>query len=319
MTEKIVAQQERAENKGTRVRENGSGLIRAALCCSAAALVISLGALWIAWPKEESPQPEPVSEPEAVEAFSSVEYITYRGHQIPIDEELAPNPWSAADFAKNEQGWIVCEGAVTGVDVSAHQGEIDWTQVAASGVEFAMLRAGYRGYGQEGKLMEDEQFSANLRGALDAGLDVGVYFFSQATNVWEAEEEARQLLAALEGYPITYPVVFDWERIHHSPARTDAVEGKTVTLMAEAFCGLVEQAGYIPGVYFNQDMGYLELELDRLQNYVFWLAEYDAAPEFCYDFALWQYTSKGSVPGIKTPVDLNLCFRNFTQTEEMAG
>lgn len=286
----------------------GRGVLWAALCCSAAALALSIGALTMAWPKAE---PEPVSEPEAVEAFSPVEYLTYRNHQLPIDGELAVNAWNPSDFSRDDRGWTLCEGAVTGIDVSSHQGEIDWERVADSGVEFAMIRAGYRGYGPEGKLMEDEKFHTNIQSALAAGLDVGVYFFSQATNVWEAEEEAQLLLRSLEGYPVTYPVVFDWERIHHSAARTDGVEGKTVTLMAQAFCAQVEQAGYTPGVYFNQDMGYLELELDQLSEHAFWLAEYDAAPEFYYHFDLWQYTSQGAVPGISTPVDLNLSFRDF--------
>ena len=308
----------REESRETRLQSHtrpGSGLSKAAMGCAAAALVLSAAALWLAWPRGEV-KPEPAGEPETVEAFSSLEYITYRNHQLPIDGELAVNAWSAGDFTRDERGWTACEGAVTGIDVSAHQGEIDWQAVADSGVEFAMIRAGYRGYGPEGKLMEDEKFHTNVRGALAAGLEVGVYFFSQATNVWEAEEEAQLLLRSLEGYPVTMPVVFDWERIHHSAARTDGVEGKTVTLMAQAFCGLVEQAGYTPGVYFNQDMGYLELELDQLADYVFWLAEYGDAPGFYYGFDLWQYSSQGTVPGVSTPVDLNLSFRDFAAGEQ---
>ena len=284
------------------------GVLWAALCCSAAALALSIGALTMAWPKAE---PEPVSEPEAVEAFSPVEYLTYRNHQLPIDGELAVNAWSPSDFSRDDRGWTLCEGTVTGIDVSSHQGEIDWERVADSGVEFAMIRAGYRGYGPEGKLMEDEKFHTNIQSALAAGLDVGVYFFSQATNVWEAEEEAQLLLRSLEGYPVTYPVVFDWERIHHSAARTDGVEGKTVTLMAQAFCAQVEQAGYTPGVYFNQDMGYLSFDLSELAEFSFWLAEYDSKPDFYYDFSLWQYSSTGTVDGIQGNVDLNLDFSPF--------
>lgn len=285
------------------------GLVKAALGCSLLALAVSLAALWTAWPKEK-PEPVPLPEP-YYEVATQVEYITYRGHQLPIDDAVPANELDVQAFAPAEGGRIGYENALHGIDISSHQGEIDWEQVAASGMEFAMIRAGYRGYGPEGKLMEDERFHANIQGALAAGMDVGIYFFSQATNVWEAEEETQLLLRSLEGYPVTYPVVFDWERIHHSAARTDGVEGKTVTLMAQAFCAQVEQAGYTPGIYFNQDMGYLELELDELSEYAFWLAEYDAAPEFYYHFDLWQYTSQGTVPGISTPVDLNLSFRDF--------
>ena len=293
-------------------------LIWAAFVCSAAALTVSIAALSLSWPGSGA-EPEPVSaqEPEAHPAAE--QYITYKKHQLPLEEELAVSAWNPAGFSLEENGWLSYESggvsALPGIDVSSHQGEIDWQKVAASGVEFAMIRTGYRGYGEEGRLMLDERFHENMAGALDAGLDVGVYFFSQATTVWEAEEEARLLLDILQGYTVSYPVVFDWENIHHSPARTDAVVGKSVTLMAEAFCGLVEQAGYTPGVYFNQNLAYLDLDLGRLADHVFWLAEYERKPSFYYHFDLWQYSSKGTVPGISTPVDLNLSFRDFGGTE----
>lgn len=315
--DQIVPRQEREmeykpQGRRESPRRGRGGLSKAALACSAAALAVSLAALWMAWPEREPEQP---AEPEVVEAFSSVEYISYRNHQLPIDESVAVNGWDAAAFAPTQEGWITYHGggvtARTGIDVSSHQGEIDWQQVAGAGIEFAMLRAGYRGYGEEGRLVIDEQFQTNLRGALDAGLEVGVYFFSQATTVWEAEEEAQLLLDTLKGADVTYPVVFDWERVHTSAARTDAVTAKSVTLMAEAFCSRVAQAGYTPGIYFNQDMGYLELDLERLSDCVFWLAEYDERPEFYYHFDLWQYSCTGAVPGIGGDVDLNLSFRDF--------
>ena len=296
-------------------------LLWAALVCSVAALVVSLGALSIAWPDKE-PEPEPVSMEEP-EAYSSPEqqYITYKEHQLPLEEELAVSAWDHAGFEEDEKGWLSYDaGGVTalqGIDVSSHQGEIDWQKVADSGISFAMIRAGYRGYGEEGRLVSDERFHDNMRGALEAGLDVGVYFFSQATNVWEAEEEARLLLEALEGYTVTYPVVFDWERIHNGNARTDGMVGKSIGLMARTFCNVVEEAGYTPGVYFNQNLGYLSLELGELNHCVFWLAEYDDRPDFYYHADLWQYSSTGTVPGIETPVDLNLSFRDFGAQEEI--
>ena len=320
MTEQMIPVVE--SGNGRRERKNESAgmkrILTASLVCAVTALGVSVAALWMALPKQE-PEAESAPPPAEESIVAPVtEYLTYKNHQLPIDEELAVNTFGPGDFSRDERGWLQHEGALTGIDVSVHQGDINWEKVAASGVDFAMIRAGYRGYGQEGKLLQDENFEKNIRGALNAGLDVGVYFFSQATNVWEVEEEAQQMLKALEGYPITYPVVFDWERIHHSAARTDGVKGKTVTLMAQAFCGLVAQAGYTPGVYFNQDMGYLELDLDQLRDCVFWLAEYSDAPGFYYGFGLWQYSSKGTVPGIDAPVDMNLAFRDFgaEQTEK---
>ena len=143
---------------------------------------------------------------------------------------------------------------------------------------------------------------------LAAGLDVGVYFFSQATSVLEAEEEADFVLAAVRGYPIKYPVAFDWEFIDGAEARTDGMDGDTVTQCAAAFCELVSVAGYTPMVYFNQELGYRFYQLDQLDASQFWLAEYDTKPDFFYDFEMWQYTSSGRVAGISGDVDLNLRF-----------
>lgn len=318
MEQMMTPQQEQERSGRQSRRRHRPGLVWAALGCSVAALALACAALWMAWPGQEAgppPEPEPVPAAEPV----PTQYITYRGHQLPIDEGVAVNAWNPQAFV-TEEGRIAYRTqeltALPGIDVSSHQGEIDWEQVAGAGMEFAMIRAGFRGYGQQGTLNLDEQFHSNIRGALDAGLDVGVYFFSQATNVWEAEEEAELLLEELEGYAVAYPVVFDWERIHNNSARTDGVPGKTVSLMAQAFCGKIAQAGYIPGVYFNQDMAYLELDLGDLEENVFWLAEYDDRPEFYYHFDLWQYSSKGQIPGVSTPVDLNLSFRDFGAEKE---
>ena len=175
-----------------------------------------------------------------------------------------------------------------------------------------MIRLGYRGYSQ-GVIMPDKNFEQNLRGALNAGLEVGVYFFSQAVSVWEAEEEAQYVLDAIQGYDVTYPVAFDWEFIAGDTARTDGMEPEAITRCAGAFCDMIREAGYHPVVYFNQDLGYLSYQLDRLTDYTFWLAEYNARPSFFYHFDLWQYTHTASVPGIEGNVDMNLAFREFDE------
>jgi GH25 family lysozyme M1 (1,4-beta-N-acetylmuramidase) len=174
-----------------------------------------------------------------------------------------------------------------------------------------MIRCGYRGY-TKGVITKDKYFTKNIRGALNAGLEVGVYFFSQATNVWEAEEEADYVLQAIRGYNVTYPVVFDWEYITgNSQARTNTMQGDDITRCAGAFCDMVAQAGYDPVIYFNKDLGYLGYRLDKLTDYTFWLAEYETTPSFHYDFDLWQYTHRGTVPGIEGSVDLNLDLRGL--------
>ena len=275
------------------------GISVTALIASCAALVLAL----------RPDAPEEI--PEELETPAGM--VQYRDQILPVMAGVDVNQYDLFCFGVDERGWRTYKenglSARQGIDVSAYQGEIDWKQVADSGVEFAMIRCGYRGYGK-GTINEDEQFHANMKGALDAGLDVGVYFFSQAINTWEAREEAAFVLDAIADYPVTYPVVFDWEPIAGvSSARTNGLSAEAITDCAGIFCDLVEQAGYDPAIYFNQDLGYLSYRLDVLEERDFWLAEYNQRPSFYYHFDLWQYTHKGSVPGIEGDVDLNLDFR----------
>ena len=203
-----------------------------------------------------------------------------------------------------------------GLDVSAHQKEIDWRRVAATGMDFAMIRAGYRGYTQ-GTIRKDEYFDYNMRNALANGLEVGVYFFSQALTPAEAEEEARLVLEWIQDYPVTYPVVFDWERQDKDDSRTQGAGGNTVTACALAFCKVISDAGYTPMTYGSPSKIYKDsLMLDRLQEYpAFWLAHYtiDTAPtSFRYRYNMWQYTSSGRVDGIEGNVDLNICLTDWS-------
>ena len=287
------------ENSPPRHRPGrGSLLTGLALAFSLLALAVSCVVLFLVLSEE----PEP-------------EYIAYRDRQLPVLEDVDKNPYEPSAFTADNQGRIQYEKdgkrAAQGIDVSVYQGDIDWKAVAESGIDFAMIRLGYRGYSQ-GSLQLDECFQTNIQGALDAGLDVGVYFFSQATTVLEAEAEADFVLEAIRSYPIQYPVVFDWEYITADAARTDGMTGEEITQCAAAFCELVSAAGYTPMVYFNQDMGYLVYELDQLNAFSFWLAEYDSRPDFYYGFEMWQYTHTGAVPGIEGSVDLNLSFQAFS-------
>lgn len=241
------------------------------------------------------------SEPETPEEVTQPE-------EDALIEGLPLNTHDAASFAE-KGGFVVYTGPEkwnTGVDVSSHQGEIDWEKAAADGVQFAIIRLGYRGY-TEGEVSLDEYFLRNMDDAKAAGLDVGVYFFSQALNEEEAVEEAEFVLSWLAEYALEYPVYFDWEDIQAS-ARTDTMDMLTLTTCADAFCRTVEAGGYRAGVYFNQRFGYEILNLLSLRDYRFWLAEYNPAPSFTYDFALWQYSCEGRVDGISTPVDLNISF-----------
>lgn len=221
--------------------------------------------------------------------------------------QMRENTYRTAAFYR-EDGFLRYGDAdhKVGIDVSVHQGEIDWERVAADGVEFAVLRLGYRGT-TAGKLYLDELFWDNLEGARAAGIELGVYFFSQARNGAEAEEEAAFVLDTLEETSLELPIFYDWEFVEPTE-RIPAVEDIPMTECAQAFCTAVEKAGYEAGVYFNQSYGYYYLELEKLQDYTLWLAEYNKLPTFPYHFDCLQYSEKGSVDGIEGSVDLDLFF-----------
>jgi len=286
-----------------RRRSRGYGLDALALGVSVIALILSVTALVLVLRGAKKPEAPPVEEESVT--------IQFGGMVLTPLEGMPLNPYDPEGFSVDERGRARYEKngkrARGGIDVSTHQKEIDWQAVAADGVEFAMLRLGHRGY-SEGGLFLDQTFERNLRGALDAGLDVGVYFFSQAVTPEEAEEEADYVLEALGGQELAFPVAFDWESIAGDEARTDGLDGEMMTRCAAAFCKRVEDAGYRAAVYFNQTQGYLRYDLRDLTDYDLWLAEYDPAPSFYYHFDLWQYSHTGRVDGIEGDVDLDLAF-----------
>ena len=239
--------------------------------------------------------------------------MTY-GYAMPEAVPLRENTYVDELYQLDEEtGYLSYLGKdyIRGIDVSAYQGEIDWSRVAASGVRFAMMRSGYRGYGW-GAIQKDPYFNANMRGALSNGIEVGVYFFSQALTPAEAEEEARLVLDWIRGYDVTYPIVFDWEEQDYNDSRTQNCDGNTVTACALAFCKVIEDAGYLPMTYSSPKRVYEgDLHLEYLQNYPFWLANYTdglTPTTFRYHYDMWQYTSHGHVDGIDGRVDLNICF-----------
>lgn len=230
----------------------------------------------------------------------------------PPEPTLAPNLLDQNGFTYDENGYLTCLTAESwlGVDVSVHQGQIDWNQVAQSDVQFAMVRLAYRGWGSEGVIRADGRGLENLQGAKEAGLKVGVYFFSQATSVEEAIEEARFLLEMLDGQELDMPVVFDWENVAEEDARTNDVDRETLNACALAFCKEIEDAGYDAMVYFYLSLARWQLDLLALQQagYDFWLALYSDKLNYAYRVQMWQYSNDGNVPGIKTKVDMNLYF-----------
>lgn len=230
-------------------------------------------------------------------------------HSVEVNAAVSSSPYDTALFTKDgEQLHYEDDNYVSrlGVDVSVFQGEIDWNQVKAAGYDFAILRVGYRGYGEEGTLNSDEKFEENLAGARAAGLDVGVYFFAQAVNDEEAKEEAEFVLEHLQGQELQLPVVYDPEHILEDEARTDGVSGEQFTRNTQIFCEAVEAAGYDAMIYSNMMWEAYELDLEQLSDYPIWYADYEALPQTPYMFEMWQYSSTGIVPGIEGNVDLNI-------------
>ena len=227
---------------------------------------------------------------------------------LPPPEE---NPFDHLDFQYEGRYLKLRDGeSRTGIDVSHWQKEIDWEQVKESGVEFAMIRLGYRGY-EKGGISLDTYAVKNLDGAIAAGLDVGVYFFSQALTPQEAEEEAYFVVNQLEPYAehITMPVVFDWEHVTGEEARTaDMRDPDILTDCTITFLQTIEAAGYEPMVYFNRTQSWKYLNLEELKDYEFWLAAYTQRMKFPYKIKMWQYTNTGKVPGVEGDCDINIYF-----------
>lgn len=223
------------------------------------------------------------------------------------DTRLHANPYGPADFAMMG-GYLTCTAgpARLGVDVSAHQGPIDWEQVRGAGFDFAFIRIGYRGY-SVGNIYSDERARENLAAARAAGLDVGVYFYAQAISPDEAREEARWCLDFLGGEPLDLPVVYDWEYVSPS-ARTGSMDRTTLTECVNVFCDTIAQEGYRGMVYFNPHVAQDLLDLKALEDHPWWLAMYSTEMDFPHRVDFWQYTESGSVPGIEGDVDIDLMF-----------
>lgn len=251
------------------------------------------------------------SSDDAVDPHEGMAYVNTGANYewITPAEGVAVSDFAEEEFTTGEDGMPQYTGTGydtrLGVDVSFYQGEIDWQTVADNGVEFAMIRCGYRG-SESGAIVEDEQFRNNMQGALDAGLDVGVYFFSQSTGAIEAAEEANFVLGLIQDYDVTMPVAFDWEPLADS--RAEDIDRDELTASAVVFCEMVKDAGYTPCVYLYRYIGYYEYEMERLGDYDIWVGAPGTWPDFYYRHLLWQFSFTGRVEGIDADVDLNLQF-----------
>ena len=250
-----------------------------------------------------------------------VVYSNRKYHFVPINRQLKLNQWQQESLEILESGEYryLQDGEVIshkGIDVSRHQGKIDWQLVAQDGVEFAFIRVGYRGYGSNGTLVEDDQFEANIKGAIDAGIKVGVYFYSQAITEEEVREEAELVLNKIAPYQIDCPVVFDVEKVAEADGRMNGLSVEERTRLTDIFCQEIANAGYRPMIYYNTEMGALMIGIEALEGYDKWFAAYTDQFYYPYEYKVWQYSQTGRVQGIQGDVDLNISFEPLWEVTE---
>ncbi len=278
---------------------------------------------WDMYPEPEA-TPEPTQTPEAVVEndpstdgkHTLVQYADGKEEWVLISPYLPKHEY---DFTK-----LVCQSSLmkyyedgkqtsyVGVDISKYQDYVDFVKVKKAGINFVMLRVGARGYGT-GQLILDEYFSENLKRATDAGLDVGVYFFSQAITKEEAVEEANMVIENLGEYQITYPVAYDMELVENDTARTDKLTKSEKTEMAKTFLDTIAAAGYKTMIYGNKEWLIKEIDMSKLTSYDVWLSQVADIPDYPYKFTMWQYQREGSVDGIAGYVNMNISFINYAE------
>lgn len=249
--------------------------------------------------------------------ISSIIFLIYKAYLfdnkysgLETSKEIPLNDFNLEKLKNDKNGYMCYEDdrykSRLIIDVSSHNGEIDWDKVKGAGIDGVMIRLGYRGYG-DATIVEDDCFQKNIAGAKDAGLKVGVYFFSQATTPEEAIEEAEYVTKKIWGRGVTLPVAFDMEPFMGNE-RFINHDIKSKTEMADAFLKVISKFGYEPILYGNPTWLSNDIDISKLTEYPVWLAHYTFSTEWPYAFRMWQFTSQGRVSGINGDVDLNLIF-----------
>lgn len=201
-----------------------------------------------------------------------------------------------------------------GVDISRQNGDVNFASVKAAGVDYVMIRLGGRGY-NTGQITLDENFKKNIEGAAAAGLDIGIYFYSQAISQEEAVEEVNFVIQNLEPYraQVRYPIAFDMEFVANDAARIDGLSKEDKTNIATSFLEGVKAAGYVPMIYGDKEWLIKEIDLARLKDYDVWLAQEEDLPDYPYQYTMWQYSTDGVLNGVTGEANLNICFVGYSQ------
>lgn len=231
--------------------------------------------------------------------------------RTPVISNLVEHDYDYSNLY-SEDGFILYEDdtytSIPGIDVSSHQGTIDWKKVKEAGVKFAYIRCGYRGY-ETGLINKDETFDYNISQAKANGIQVGVYFFSQAVSQKEAEEEAEFTLSCMKKYDIDLPVVYDFEKPGGIFARTYTQSKDVTTENAVLFCHIMQRKGYDAMIYNSTNLFEKLFNLEYIQEFGTWVAHYNTPyPTYPYTYQIWQYSDSGKIDGIDQAVDLDLMF-----------
>ena len=242
-------------------------------------------------------------------ALSDVAYLVLTEDQVDtaVDDTQSNSADTEGDGSENIEADAYESAGQLGIDVSSHNGEINWKEVKEAGVDFAIIRCGYRG-ASSGSLVLDSRFAENMRGAIKADIPVGVYFFSQAVNETEAIEEASMVVEECKLYLLDLPIFIDSESAG-GKGRADRLDVDDRTAITRAFCETITNSGYEAGVYASKKWWNSKLDAEQLTLYHAWLAQYTEQPDYDGYYDYWQYTSKGTIDGVEGRVDLNIRYR----------
>ncbi len=262
-----------------------------------------------------TPTPSPTSKPDYDDGkHVKITYKDGSEEWITINDKIEKNNYDFTNLVESGGKYrYMSDGkniSFIGIDVSRYQKDIDFKRIKEQGIDFVMIRVGARGY-KNGTLAMDEYFESNLNSALEAGLDVGVYFFSQAINAQEAEEEANIVLASIAEKKITYPIAFDMEYIENDTSRIDTLTKEEKTLVTAAFVNKIKEAGYRPMIYGNKEWLLKRIDISQFTTSSFWLSQDDEYPDYPYKYDMWQYTTQGELYGIDGAVDMDICFVDY--------
>jgi cytoskeletal protein RodZ len=233
---------------------------------------------------------------------------------VELDEDIDRNDYDYSNLTSKSPLMTYSEDdkvvSTCGVMISASLGEVDFTKLKNAGVDFVMIKIGSRGY-SSGNIVMDANYEDNLSAAKKAGLDIGVYFCSQAISKSEAKEEADTVLDAIEKYTIKYPVAYVMENVTDDMARIEALDTSDRTQVAKAFMDRVESSGYTPMIYGDLEWLMTYVDMSKLTDYDVWYAQDSSKPDYPYEFKMWKYSSNSTVRGIDTKASMILSFEDY--------